>query len=249
MSIASPRRAKQTVVPATRATGSSRRKHGVAAEALGIAILRGDHKPGAVLPTEMEASERLGISRSAYREALRILAAKGMVQSRPKAGTQVTPRRRWHLLDPDVLGWIFQSEPSPSFIQGVFELRKIVEPHAAALAAERRNSNQLARMGHALEEMAKHGLGTPQGRLADQQFHEEILAATGNEPLMTLSATIGAAIHWTTVFKQRRQRLPRDPMPEHRKLYAAIAEGDSERALQAARELIELALQDTRKSL
>lgn len=226
-----------------------RRLHGKIADELGIAILSGHHAPGSLLPSEVEASERLGVSRTAYREAIRILAAKGMVDSRPKAGTRVTPRHRWQLLDPDVLAWVFNSEPSEAFIQGIFELREIVEPQASALAAQRRTSDQLATMGHALEEMARHGLSTPEGRAADQAFHEEILKATGNEPLITLTSTIGAAIRWTTIFKQRRRRLPRDPIPEHRKLYAAITDGDAERAMQASRELIQLALQDTKNSL
>ena len=232
---------------AARLTG--RRIHGKIADELGIAILSGVHAPGSLLSSEVEASQRLGVSRTAYREAIRILAAKGMVDSRPKAGTRVTPRHRWQLLDPDVLAWIFKSDPGEAFIQGIFELREIVEPQAAALAAQRRTSDQLAIMGHALEEMAKHGLATPEGRAADQTFHEEILKATGNEPLITLTSTIGAAIRWTTIFKQRRRRLPRDPLPEHRKLYAAVAEGNAERAMAAARELIQLALQDTKDSL
>lgn len=227
----------------------SRRLHGRIADDLGIAILSGEHAPGSLLPSEVEASEGLGVSRSAYREAIRILAAKGMVDSRPKTGTRVTPRQRWHLLDPDVLSWIFKSSPSEDFIQGLFELREIVEPQAAALAARRRTADQLALIGHALEEMAKHGLSTAEGRAADQSFHEEILKATGNEPLITLTSTIGAAIQWTTIFKQRRRRLPRDPIPEHRKLYAAIAEGNADRAMRASRELIRLALQDTKDSL
>jgi DNA-binding FadR family transcriptional regulator len=99
-------------------------------------------------------------------------------------------------------------------------------------------------MGHALEEMAKHGFSTPEGRAADQIFHGEILAATDNEALMALSATIGAAVDVTTIFKQKRQRVLRDALPEHRELYAAIAEGDPERALKAARDLIELAHDD-----
>jgi len=223
---------------------SHRRKHGIIAEDLGTAILKGQHAPGALLPNEHEASDRLGTSRGAYREAMRILSAKGMVESRPRAGTRVTERRTWHFLDPDVLRWIFQSEPSRQFVRGIFELRRIVEPHAAELAARRRTSSQLARMGHALEEMAKHGFSTPQGRAADQLFHAEILTATDNEPLMALSATIGAAVDLTTIFKQKRTRVLRDALPEHRELYAAIAEGDPERALKAARDLIELAHDD-----
>src|SRR5687768_2061954 len=193
-----------------------RRIHGRIADDLGIAIVNGQHLPGATLPNEIEASEKLHVSRTAYREAVRTLAAKGMVESRPKAGTRVSARRRWNLLDPDVLAWMFEGDPSEEFIAGLFELRKIVEPQAAALAAQRRTSAQLARMGHALEEMARYGLSTEQGRAADQAFHDEILRATGNELLMTLTSTLGAAIRWTTIFKQRRTRLPRDPLPEHR---------------------------------
>ena len=225
-----------------------RRLHGKIADDLGIAILSGRHAPGSTLPNEIEASEKLRVSRTAYREAIRILAAKGLVESRPKAGTRVTARQRWNLLDADVLAWVFATEPSEQFIHGLFELREIVEPQAAALAAQRRTTDQLARMGHALEEMARYGLSTAEGRAADQSFHEEILKAAGNELLMTLTSSIGAAIRWTTIYKQRRHRLPRDPIPDHRKLYAAIAQGDATLAMEATRELLRLALEDTKRS-
>jgi DNA-binding FadR family transcriptional regulator len=225
------------------------RIHGRIADELGIAIMCGKHPAGSILPTEVEAAEKLGVSRTAYREAIRFLAAKGLVESRPKVGTRVTERNAWHILDPDVLSWVFQTEPSEQFIQELFELRAILEPRAAALAAQRRTFEQLSRMGHALEEMVRHGLADARGRAADKAFHEEILKATGNETLAALTTTIGAAVHWTTVFKQRTSTLPRDPMPEHRKVYAAIADGDPVRALQAAEDLLQLALQDTRASL
>lgn len=234
--------------PKGRARTNSR-IHGRIADDLGIAILSGRHASGSILPTEVEAAEKLGVSRTAYREAIRFLSAKGLVESKPKVGTRVTDRNDWHVLDPDVLRWVFQTEPSEQFIQELFELRGILEPQAAALAAKRRSVEQLSKMGHALEEMGRVGLGSESGRAADQAFHEEILKATGNATLMALTTTIGAAVHWTTVFKQRSSNLPRDPMPEHRKVYAAIADGDPERALDAAKELLQLALQDTRASL
>jgi DNA-binding FadR family transcriptional regulator len=226
-----------------------RRLHGKIADQLGIAILAGEHPPGSFLPAEIQASQQHGVSRAAYREAIRILAAKGMVDSRPKAGTRVTPRANWQLLDPEVLRWVFSSKPTEEFVQGLFELREMIEPQAAALAARRRTSEQLALMGHALQEMARYGLSTVEGRAADQVFHAEILKATANEPLITLSATISAAIEWTNIFKQRRKRLERDPLPEHKRLYAAIADGDGDRAITASRELIRLALLDTKKSM
>ena len=74
------------------------------------------------------SSEGLAVSRTAYREAVRTLSAKGLVESRPKAGTRVSERGRWNLLDPDVLAWAFETEPGEAFIRDLFELRKIVEP-------------------------------------------------------------------------------------------------------------------------
>jgi DNA-binding FadR family transcriptional regulator len=219
------------------------------ADEIGSSILCGRRAVGSLLPKEMDASTDFGASRTAYREAVRMLAAKGLVESRPKVGTHVTHRRRWQVLDPDVLKWAFQSEPSLTFVQELFELREIFEPHAAELAARRRSTSQLALMGHALEEMARHGLGTAEGRAADERFHEEILVATGNQALMTLSASICAAVHWTTVFKYRSAKPLRDALPDHRKLYAAILESDPDRAAEAAKELIQLALADTRASL
>jgi DNA-binding FadR family transcriptional regulator len=156
------------------------------ADEIGSAILCGRRAVGSLLPKEMDASADFGVSRTAYREAVRMLAAKGLVESRPKVGTHVTDRRRWQVLDPDVLRWAFHSGPSPTFIQELFELRGILEPHAAELAARRRSIEQLSLMGHALQEMAHHGLGTPQGRAADQRFHEEILVATGNFGIIEL---------------------------------------------------------------
>ena len=225
------------------------RIHGTIARDLGIAIVSGRYRPGDVLSGEIAFSEQLRVSRTAYREAIRMLAAKGLVESRPKAGTRVSERRRWNLLDPDVLAWMFAAEPGEDFIRALFELRMIVEPAAAELAARRRDEEDLVRMGEALAEMARHGLGTADGRAADQQFHDAILTATRNAALLSLSSSIGAAVGWTTVFKQRERALPRDPLPEHRAVYDAIAAGDPAGAHGAMTELVRLALADTTLSL
>lgn len=231
------------------AAGSPLRIHGTIAHDLGVAIVTGRYRPGDVLSGEIEFSEQLNVSRSAYREAIRILAAKGLVESKPKTGTRVSDHRRWNLLDPDVLGWMFESEPSEEFIRALFELRMIVEPAAAELAARRRDGRDLARMGHALEEMARYGLGVPEGRAADQRFHDAVLQATRNPVLLSLSSSIAAAVGWTTLFKQRKRGLPRDPLPDHRTLFDAIAAGNTADAHAAMSELVRLALADTAFSL
>src|SRR5688572_30572381 len=119
------------------------RVHGRIAREIGMSIVGGDLRPGHVLDGEIEASAHLGISRTAYREAMRILSAKGLVSSRPRTGTRVSVVAEWHLLDPDVLAWLFSGVPRPEVIHGLFELRTIVEPAAAALAATRRRRTHL----------------------------------------------------------------------------------------------------------
>jgi len=231
------------------ARNTGRRLRGAVANRLGVAILSGEFAPGDTLSGEIAFSEALNISRSAYREAIQVLTAKGLVESRPKAGTRVLPRQRWNLLDPDVLAWAFMGEPDEQLIRSLFELRLIMEPAAAGLAATRRDRDDLKAMKDGLVGMRRHSLATDQGRLADRQFHDAILQATRNDALITLSASIGAAVSWTTQFKQRSRALPRNPIPDHAAVYDAIAAGDSDAASAAMRALVELALEDTRMSM
>jgi DNA-binding FadR family transcriptional regulator len=222
------------------------RIHGKLARDLGLRIVSGAIATGELLETELVASERHHVSRAAYREAVRILAAKGLVESRPKVGTRVTPREAWHLLDPDVLSWMFQSEPGEHVLEALFELRMIVEPEAAALAASRRTSEHLARMSEALRRMAEHTLATEEGRSADRDFHAALLVASDNPFLRTLTSSISTAVSWTTLLKQRVRPLVRDPIPDHQKVFDAIAARDSAAARDAMSNLVELALFDTK---
>lgn len=229
---------------------SGERLHGAIAREIGVSIVSGDQEPGTILENEVSASERLSVSRSAYREAIRMLAAKGLVESRPKTGTRVSPMNRWNLLDTEVLAWIFQcSSPKPDLVRGLFELRMIVEPAAAGLAAERRSADDLARMRKALQAMERHGVAVEEGRTADREFHDAVLAATRNPPLISLSSSIGAAVRWTTIYKQRRRALPRDPMPEHWRVFDTIAAGAPEPARIAMSALVAQALEDTRAEI
>lgn len=225
------------------------RIHQALAARLGTAILSGEYRPGECLEGEVEKSAELGVSRTPYREALRILVAKGLIESRPKAGTHVTARERWNILDPDVLGWMFSGQPDPRFIRDLFELRGVIEPAAAAMAAQRRSEAQLAAMAGALGAMAAHGLASKEGQDADRRFHLLILEATGNQAFAALCSSIGAAVQWTTRFKQRASPAPRDPLPEHAAVHAAIAASDPPAASAAMTALVRIALDDTAKAL
>lgn len=214
------------------------------ARELGIAILSGKYQPGEALSKEMENSAEFGVSRTPYREALRILAAKGLIEARPKTGTRVTPKDRWNLLDPDILAWMFSNQPDPTFVRDLFELRHVIEPTAAAFAAERRTDDHVRELELALAGMREHGLSSAEGQAADRQFHRVLLEASGNSLLVTLSGSIGAAVQWTTYFKQTVHSSPRNPLPDHEVLCEAVVAGDPEAARLAMSELLRLALQD-----
>ncbi len=226
-------------------TAKSLRLHGSVARDLGLAIVSGDVPPGRLLEGEIEASRRLRISRTAYREAVRILAAKGLVVARPKIGTRVSAPEAWHLLDPDVLEWVFSGDPNPSVLRALFELRSIIEPEAAALAATRRLRQHLDAMSDALAQMRSHGLRDDIGRAADKAFHAALFAATGNPFIYSLANSVTAAIHALNEFKQRDRPLKRDVVPDHERVYEAIRKKDAQEAQRAMSELIRLAVLDT----
>lgn len=218
------------------------RLHASVARTLGIRIVSGAIRPGEMLEGEIEAAARFDVARTVYREAIRVLAAKGLVHARPKIGTQVRPRTDWHLLDPDVLSWTFATDPDPGLIAKLFELRRIVEPDAARLAALRRTDVQLARMHAGLRAMARWGLEAEAGRRGDQDFHAALLEATHNAFVISLTSGVGAAVVLTTSFKLRRLGTAGDPEPGHARILDAIAARDGEGAHDAMAELIDLAL-------
>jgi DNA-binding FadR family transcriptional regulator len=237
-------KSKKDVIAPAAASRKALRLHGSIARDLGVLIVTGRYRPGHILDGEVEASEQRKVSRTAYREAVRILAAKGLVNSRPRVGTRVSALGDWHLLDPDVLSWAFAGEPQPEVLHGLFELRTIVEPAAAALAAARRSQSHLDGMHRALDAMTLHTLNREEGRRADSDFHAALLAATANPFIVSLTKGVTAAVRSLTEFKQRIAPLKRDPVPDHLRVYDAIAGKDAEGAHAAMVELIRLAIMD-----
>ena len=110
--------------------------HASLASEIGLRIVRGDYPPGTILPNEAKWSETFNVSRSAVREAIKMLMAKSLLASRPKIGSWVEPRERWNLLDRDVLAWYATSPDREVFLKTVQEFRHIIEPEATAFAAD-----------------------------------------------------------------------------------------------------------------
>jgi DNA-binding FadR family transcriptional regulator len=151
--------------------------------AIGIRIISGELQPGDVLPKEDTLSKEYGVSRTVIREAVKGLAARGLVESRPKVGTIIRPRSEWQMLDPAVLEWVAASEVTGEFMYHLAEVRAAIEPATAELAARNATPDDIARMREAYVQLENSMGGDDQNAwaLADLAYHESIVAAAHNE--------------------------------------------------------------------
>ncbi|MQA04996.1 MAG: FCD domain-containing protein [Streptosporangiales bacterium] len=216
--------------------------HGQTVNEIGRRILAGDLGPGAVLAVDALEQE-FAVSRTVIREALRVLAAKGLVDARPKRGTFVRPRDAWSLLDPDVLRWQLEQQRGTGFLDNLAEVRGIVEPAAARLAAQRRTDADLAELADSLELSARAGATAQEVVAADVRFHRALLFATHNELLCQMEIVIETGLR-TRDLLAHGQETWADAEPAHRAVFNAVAAGDGDAAERAMRALLEQARRD-----
>jgi DNA-binding FadR family transcriptional regulator len=167
------------------------------ANLIGREIVSGRVPQGATIPNEAEISARFSVGRSAVREAVKMLAAKGLVESRPRRGTQVLPAKTWNFFDREVLFWLRDGAPEHAIILELLELRLGVEPQAAALAARKGSADQIKAVGSAYASMQAAAEGKVDPVQADCSFHEAIIVATANRFFQPFGTTIRTAISVT----------------------------------------------------
>jgi len=218
--------------------------HREAVEALGPRIVRGEIPEGSALPIESELGEELDVSRTVVREAVKVLAAKGLVATRPRTGTKVLPRSNWDVLDHDVLRWIVDSGPDKDFFEDLFEVRTIIEPQAAALAAERRTPREAAKLATLLEGVEAAGHDPRMHIETDLPLHAAILEASHNELLVRLSSTLGVALRAGRAVTTQVTEGMKLSIPLHHEAVTAIIDGEPQRARDAMHALIDNARQD-----
>jgi DNA-binding FadR family transcriptional regulator len=204
---------------ATSAPVGTRLYHHVAND-LGARIVKGEFLPGMLLPNENECGQTYQVSRTAVREAVKMLTAKGLVQSRPKVGSRVEPREAWNLLDPDVLDWYMAAVPFEEFAADVQQLRRMFEPEAAALAAASRSEAHLATIQEAYQRMADADDQTS-WNTADVAFHRAILDASGNALLAPFGRVIEVLLRNLFAYTFRAAD-PKSTLPEHAAVLSAI---------------------------
>ena len=222
--------------------GATRRRgvFGMLVHDLGRRIVGGEFAPEAVLPNEDTLVTRFGVSRTTFREAMKTLASKGMVEIRPKVGTRVRATSHWHHTDPDVMVWQCETGPSQSFLDAMVDLRRVLEPAAAARAAERATAEEIETIAVSFQAMC-NAIGDKDAHgEADRRFHAAIFAATHNFMLARMIDLIAIGIYNNTVSApdsiiegQRRS------LPYHRHLLDAIEARDPAAASDAALRLLE----------
>ncbi|QXE00979.1 FadR/GntR family transcriptional regulator [Terribacillus sp. DMT04] len=203
--------------------------HRIAAEILGQ-IVEGEIEPGQKLPTEKKLCEKYGVSRASIREALSELKAQGAVSSKQGGGTYV--EQAFH---GEYFHQVMVDESDLASFRYLFEMRKILEPEAAMLAADRRTEKELAEMRAALELMQDaDSTEMHKGRDADFAFHLAVMKATHNPVMIQTFANLDTvykrALALSFEDKEDLLRNKQVIYMEHKEIYEAIKTGEAELA-------------------
>ena len=223
--------------------------HGAVVHDIGLRIVQGELEAGDPLPTEDELSGELSVSRTVLREAIKVLAAKRLVESRPKTGTRVRQRAEWNLLDPDVLAWQLEAGPDRRFLEDTLELRGLIEPAAARLAAVRANEGEIAVLEAACREMLQVEEDLNAWIEPDLRFHAVLLQASHNELLEHLTTVVGAVLRTLFTFSSRPPGTFIRAAPMHVAIVEAIRLRDPGAAETAMLRLLDDTAQNVERAL
>ena len=221
-------------------TYSTRSLHGQVVHELGKRIVTGDIDVGTVLPNETELGASFDVSRTALREGIKVLTAKGLLASRTRTGTRVRPRSEWNTLDPDILAWRLDTSKPNQFVRDLVEFRSAIEPLAASLAAERATDEDIRQLEVAYADMVNAGDNIDAAVEPDLRFRQIILRTSGNELLAPLGAMIEAAL--TASFRLSTPDIKLEALTAHKIVLDAIKDRDPSKAWKAMYSLLDLAM-------
>lgn len=209
----------------------------VLAEKLAQRILAGKYMPGSILPGEMELGEQFGVSRTAVREAVKTLTAKGMVLPRPRIGTRVMPQSNWNFLDQELLSWWMTEENFHQVVEHFLVMRGSLEPQACLLAAVQGSADQKAQLNTLMDEMTflKQHFNRQRWIEVDMSWHEQIYAMSGN-PFLTSFASLFHSVYHTYFASITQNDVVK--LDQHQAIVDAIQESDGQRALLACQVLL-----------
>lgn len=216
-------------------SGSKRSLHVQVAREIARGILSGKLAQGSIIPGEMVLCEQFGISRTALREAVKLLTSKGLLESRPKIGTRVVDRAYWNFLDPQLIEWMDGLADVDQFCFQFLGLRRAIEPEACALAAKFASADQRIELSETFQKMVEIASEDEFDQQAwtdiDMKFHSLIFNATGNDFYLPFGNIL------TTMFVNFIVHSSEEGstcINEHRFIYEAIMAGNSDKARQAS---------------
>ena len=223
--------------------------HGNTVDHLGEAIVAGRYAVGASIPPEPVLCQELGVSRTVVREAVKSLIAKGLMTTGPKVGTRVLSEDHWNWFDPDVIIWQSKAGLTPEFLRDLQDLRRVVEPAAMRLAAERATAQDIAEVETAYAGM-KHAVEHGGDYVThDLRFHQGLLRASRNRMLVQMSKALGALLRTSFEISTRRKDGPLQSLPLHRAVLDAVIAHQPDEAEIAIRVLIDGAKEDIEEVL
>ena len=223
--------------------------HGNTVDHLGEAIVAGRYGVGASIPPEPVLCQELGVSRTVVREAVKSLIAKGLMTTGPKVGTRVLSEDHWNWFDPDVIIWQSKAGLTPEFLRDLQDLRRVVEPAAMRLAAERATAQDIAEVEAAYAGM-KHAVEHGGDYVThDLRFHQGLLRASRNRMLVQMSKALGALLRTSFEISTRRKDGPLQSLPLHRAVLDAVIAHKPDEAEIAIRVLIDGAKEDIEEVL
>ncbi|WP_054186322.1 FadR/GntR family transcriptional regulator [Rhizobium acidisoli] len=215
-------------------------------EILARRIIGGTYAENELLPTEGLLCAELAVGRSSLREAVRVLVDKGLLVVKPRIGTRVMGAENWKQFDPDIIAWSANVKPDPNFLRSLFEVRTIVEPAAAELAARRASGSDIANIESGYNDMVAGWQAQDLTRLveADIRFHKAILESTKNPVLMELGSLIEAALRSAFKLTNESSKAPVEALEAHKALLEAIRLRDEEVARKNTLEILKAAQLD-----
>jgi GntR family transcriptional regulator, galactonate operon transcriptional repressor len=185
------------------------------------------------------------VSRITIRETMKSLSAKGMLQVRRRHGTIVLPRSQWQLFDPDVITWRARAGAiDADLIRDLMELRTIIEPNAAKLAATRATPEDRKAVRRAFKAMERAVAGNGEYVPADLAFHGAVLNACHNQFIQQMQNALSAILRTSFELSSEIEGGPARSLPMHEALCVAIEQGDAQAAEQAVLTLIARAEND-----
>jgi DNA-binding FadR family transcriptional regulator len=204
---------------------------------------------GASIPPEPVLCLELGVSRTVVREAVKSLIAKGLITTGPKVGTRVLASEYWNWFDPDVIAWQSKAGFTPEFLRDLQDLRRVVEPAAMRLAAERATPQDVAEIELAYAGMKRAVEEGGDYVTYDLRFHQGLLRASRNRMLVHMSKALGALLRTSFEISTRLKDGPMQSLPLHREVLDAVTVHDADRAEKAIRVLIDGAHNDIEEVL